>query len=33
MAVVTILSDSGAQENKVSLSQFPFFPSLFAMKW
>ena len=30
MATVTVLSDFGAQENKVSL--FPFFPHLFAMK-
>jgi len=30
MAAVTICSDSGAQENKVSL--FPLFPHLFAMK-
>ena len=31
MAAVTICSDFGAQENKVSL--FPLFPHLFAMKW
>ena len=31
MAVVTIYSDFGAQENKVSL--FLLFPHLFAMKW
>ena len=31
MAAVTICSDSGAQEN--SLSLFPLFPHLFAMKW
>ena len=31
MAAVTICSDFGAQENKVS--QFPLFPHLFAMKW
>ena len=32
MAAVTICSDFGAQENE-SLSQFPLFPHLFAMKW
>ena len=32
MAAITICSDFGAQENK-SLSLFPFFPHLFAMKW
>ena len=31
MAVVTICSDFGAQENKVY--QFPLFPHLFVMKW
>ena len=31
MAAVTICSDFGNQENKVSL--FPLFPHLFAMKW
>ena len=31
MAAVTLCSDFGAQENKVSL--FPLFPHLFAMKW
>ena len=31
MAAVTVCSDFGAQENK-SLSLFPFFPHLFAMK-
>ena len=31
MAAVTISSDFGAQEN--SLSLFPLFPHLFAMKW
>ena len=32
MTAVTICSDFGAQESK-SLSLFPFFPRLFAMKW
>ena len=32
MAAVTICSDLGAQKNKVSLSLFPLFPHLFAMK-
>ena len=32
MAAVTVHSDFGAQENK-SLSLFPLFPSLFAVKW
>ena len=31
MAAVTVLSDSGAQENEIW--QFPLFPHLFAMKW
>ena len=31
MAAVTICSDFGAQEN--SLSLFPLFPYVFAMKW
>ena len=31
MAAITICSDFGAQNNKVS--QFPLFPRLFAMKW
>ena len=32
ISVVTICSDFGAQENKVSLFKVPLFPNLFAMK-